>query len=292
MEVKIAKNSGLCYGVKRALKIAKKTRQLRSGKVYTLGDLIHNPQVISDLEDRGIETANNTEEIKEGTVIIRSHGASPSIYDSLNQKNIEIVDATCPIVKNIQKLVSQLAEKEDEIIIVGNRKHPETIALKGHSFGKGLIIENKKEARKLLPKKKRAVISQSTQDFNTFKEVTGMLLGLTQELKIHNTICESTQIRQAATSELAANVDVLFIIGGKNSSNTNKLYQISKKILKNTYFIESAKQIKPDMIKGANKIGLSGGASTPPEVIHEVSKKIKSSFKDQYHREKTIQCQS
>ncbi|HZX10174.1 MAG TPA: 4-hydroxy-3-methylbut-2-enyl diphosphate reductase [Acidobacteriota bacterium] len=292
MEVKIAKNSGLCYGVKRALKIAKKTRQLKSGKVYTLGDLIHNPQVISDLEKRGIETANNTEEIKEGTVIIRSHGASPSIYDSLNQKNIEIVDATCPIVKNIQKLVSQLAEKEDEIIIVGNRKHPETIALKGHSFGKGFIIENKKEAGKLLPKNKRAVISQSTQDFNTLKEVTGVLLGLTQELKIHNTICESTQIRQAATSELAANVDVLFIIGGKNSSNTNKLYQISKKILKNTYFIESAKQIKPDMIKGANKIGLSGGASTPPEVIQEVSKKIKSSFKDQYHREKTIQCQS
>ncbi|MFO7980138.1 MAG: 4-hydroxy-3-methylbut-2-enyl diphosphate reductase [Candidatus Aminicenantes bacterium] len=292
MEVKIAKNSGLCYGVKRALKIAKKTRRLKSGKVYTLGDLIHNPQVISDLEKRGIETANNTEEIKEGTVIIRSHGASPSIYDSLNQKNIEIVDATCPIVKNIQKLVSRLAEKEDEIIIVGNRKHPETIALKGHSFGKGLIIENKKEARKLLPKIKRAVISQSTQDFNTLKEVTGVLLGLTQELKIHNTICESTQIRQAATSELAADVDVLFIIGGKNSSNTNKLYQISKKILKNTYFIESAKQIKPDMIKGANKIGLSGGASTPPEVIHEVSKKIKSSFKDQYHREKTIQCQS
>jgi 4-hydroxy-3-methylbut-2-enyl diphosphate reductase len=292
MEIKIAKNSGLCYGVKRALKIAKKTRQLKSGRVYTLGDLIHNPQVIADLEKRGIDIANNAEEIKEGTVIIRSHGAAPSIYDSLNQKNIEIVDATCPIVKNIQKLVSKLAEKEDEIIIVGNRKHPETIALKGHSFGKGLIIENKIEAKKLPPKKKRAVISQSTQDFNTLREVIGVLLGLTQELKIHNTICESTQIRQEATSELASHVDVLFIIGGKNSSNTNKLYQISKKILKNTYFIERADQIKPYMIKGASKIGLSGGASTPPEVIHEVSKKIKSSFKDQYHREKTIQCQS
>ncbi|MFW6123694.1 MAG: 4-hydroxy-3-methylbut-2-enyl diphosphate reductase [Acidobacteriota bacterium] len=292
MEVKIAKNSGLCYGVKRALQIAKKTRQLKSGNVYTLGDLIHNPQVIADLEKRGIKTANTPEEIKEGTVIIRSHGASPSIYDTLKKKNIEIVDATCPIVKNIQKLVSRLAKKEDEIIIVGNRKHPETIALKGHSYGKGLIIENEMEARKLPLKKKRAVISQSTQDFNTLREVTGVLLGLTQELNIHNTICESTQVRQEATSNLASHVDVLFIIGGKNSSNTNKLYQISKKILKNTYFIENPKQIKPDMIKGANKIGLSGGASTPPEVIKEVSKKIKSSFNHQYHREKTIQCQS
>ena len=292
MEIKIAKNSGLCYGVKRALKIAKKTRQIKSGKVYTLGDLIHNPQVIAELEKRGIDTAKDTEEIKEGTVIIRSHGASPSIYESLTQKNIEIVDATCPIVKNIQKLVSKLAEKEEEIIIVGNRKHPETIALKGHSFGKGLIIENKREAQNLPPKRKRAVISQSTQAFNTFREVTDELLKLTKELNIHNTICESTQIRQEATSELASDVDVLFIIGGKNSSNTNKLYQISRKILKNTYFIESAKQIKPDMIKGASKIGLSGGASTPPEVIHEVSNKIKFSFKDHYHREKTIQCQS
>jgi len=292
MEVKIAKNSGLCYGVKRAIQIAKKTRRLKSGKVYTLGDLIHNPQVIEELEKREIRPANNPEEIKEGTIIIRSHGASPEIYDLLNQKNIEIVDATCPIVKNIQKLVSKLAEKGDEIIIVGNSKHPETIGLKGHSLGKGIIIENEEEARKLPFKKKRAVISQSTQDFNTFKEVTGALIECTEELNIHNTICESTQIRQNATSKLASSVDVLFIIGGKNSSNTNKLYQISKRILKNTHFIENAKQITPEMIQGANKIGLSGGASTPPEVINEVSKKIKSSFKHQYHREKTLQCQS
>jgi len=292
MEVKTANNSGLCYGVKRALQIARRTRQLKSGKVYTLGDLIHNPQVIADLEKRGIHAADDPDKIEKGTVIIRSHGASPSVYHSLNQKNIEIVDATCPIVKNIQKLVSKLAEKEDEIIIVGNRKHPETIALKGHSKGKGIIIENKREAQKLSQKKKRAVISQSTQDLSTLKEITHVLLGLTQELNIHNTICESTQIRQDATSKLASKVDVLFVIGGKNSSNTNKLYQISKKIQKNTYFIENAEQIKPDMIKEANKVGLSGGASTPPEVIHEVSKKIKSSFKHQYHREKTIQCQS
>ncbi len=291
MEVKIAKNSGLCYGVKRALQIAKKTRQLKSGKVYTLGDLIHNPQVISDLRKRGILPINNPDEIKEGTLIIRSHGASPETYALLKQKNIEIVDATCPIVKNIQKLVSKLAKKEDEIIIVGNRKHPETIGLKGHSLGKGIIIENETEASKLPKKEKRAVLSQSTQDFNTFKEVAGRLMQSSEELNIHNTICKSTQVRQDATLKLASQVDVLFIIGGKNSSNTNKLYQISKTSQKNTYFIENSNQIDPKMIKGADKIGLSGGASTPPEVIQDVASKIKSYFKQQYHRERSIQCQ-
>jgi len=292
MEVKIAKNSGLCYGVKRALQIAKKTRRLKADKVYTLGAIIHNPQVIADLEKKGIHPVNNPEKINKGTVIIRSHGASPGIYDLLKQKKIDIVDATCPIVKNIQKLVSKLAEKEEEIIIVGNRKHPETIALKGHSLGKGTILENEVEARRLPPKKRRAVISQSTQDFNTFTKVAGALMDSTEELLIHNTICKSTQIRQNSTSKLASYVDVLFIIGGKNSSNTNKLYQISKDIQKNTHFIEKAEQITPEMIKGAEKIGLAGGASTPPEVIQEVARKIKSSFKQQYHREKTVQCQS
>jgi len=292
MEIEIAKSSGLCYGVKRALQIAKKTRRLSSGKVYTLGQLIHNPQVIADLKRRGIFPIENPDEIHEGTVIIRSHGASPKVYDLLNQKNIKIVDATCPIVKNIQKLVSKLAEKENEIIIIGNRKHPETIGLNGYSLGKGTIIESAVEAKNLPQKSRRAVISQSTQDFKTFKEVVDSLTSVTEELSVHNTICKYTKIRQDDTKKLASHVDVLFVIGGKNSSNTNKLYQISKKILENTYFIEKANQITPEMIKGANKIGLSGGASTPPEVIHEVSRKIKSKFKHQYHREKIVQCQS
>ncbi len=290
MEIIIAENSGLCYGVKRALRIAKQTRADKSEKVYTLGDLIHNPQVIADLEKHGIHSAKDLNKINNGTVIIRSHGVSPQIYDFLTNKNINIVDATCPIVKKIQRLVSNLSKKEEEIIIVGNKEHPEIKGLIGYSQGKGVIIENEAQARKLPQKRKRAVLVQSTQNIHLFQRTVNILSARTEKLDIHNTICQSTQTRQKSTSELASQVDVLFIIGGKNSSNTHTLYKISKKVLTNTYFIEKANQITPEMLKGASKIGLSGGASTPPKAIKEAVVKIKSSLKYQFHREKTVKC--
>ena len=292
MEVTIAKNSGLCYGVKRALRLAKETRIHKTKKVFTFGDLIHNPQVITDLEQKGIHSIDDIDMIAEGTVIIRSHGVSPKIYDSFNKKKIEIVDATCPIVKKIQKLVEALAKKEEEIIIVGNKKHPEIKGLIGYSKKKGIIIESEHQAKNLPPKKSRAVLAQSTQDLFLFIAVVSALIERTEELKVYNTICQSTQTRQKSTSELASCVDTLFIIGGKNSSNTKKLYQISKRILPHTYFIEKADHITPVMVKGAKKIGLSGGASTPPEAIQEAVAKIKSSYKLQYLTEKRVQCQS
>ncbi len=291
MEIIVAKNSGLCYGVRRALNIADETRQKKGGKVYTLGDLIHNPQVIADLKKQGIHSVNNLDELNEVTVIIRSHGVSPETYKLLTQKNIEIVDATCPIVKKIQKLVEILAEEKEEIIIVGNKKHPEIIGLIGFSRGKGVIMENEAQVKGLPHRKKRAVLAQSTQDLYLFEKIATALIEKTEELKIYNTICHSAKARQKSTSELASYVDTLFIVGGKNSSNTNKLYQISKRILLNTYFIESASQITPEMLKGAKKIGLSGGASTPAKAIQEVVAKIKTNFKHQSQWEKTVQCQ-
>lgn len=292
MEIIIANNSGLCYGVKRALRIAKETINKKNKKVFTLGDLIHNPQVIADLEKRGISSIENLNDIKEGTVIIRSHGVSPDTYMMFAKKNIEIVDATCPIVKKIQKLVEDLAEAEDEIIIVGNKEHPEIKGLIGYSKGKGIIIENEQQAKSFLPKKERAILAQSTQDLYLFEKVVAVLIERTEELKVYNTICQFTQTRQKSTSDLAFHVDTLFIIGGKNSSNTRKLYQISKRILPNTYFIETAAQITPEMLKRAKKIGLSGGASTPPEAIQEAVDKIKTSFKHLFQREKIVQCQN
>jgi 4-hydroxy-3-methylbut-2-enyl diphosphate reductase len=292
MEIIIAKDSGLCYGVKRAIQIAKETLSEEKGKVFTLGELIHNPQVIDDLEQQGIRSLENLDELSEGTVIIRSHGVSPDIYKKIEEKNIKIVDATCPIVKRIQKLVEVLAREEEEIVIVGNKNHPEIRGLMGYSRGKGIIVESETQARKMSPKKRRAVLVQSTQDMSLFQQVVAALIENTEELKVFNTICQSTQTRQKSTSELASRVDTLFIIGGKNSSNTNKLYQISKRVLPNTHFIETSAQITPEMLKGAKKIGLSGGASTPPEAIEEAVVRIKSNFERQIHREKIVQCQS
>ncbi|UCC38270.1 MAG: 4-hydroxy-3-methylbut-2-enyl diphosphate reductase [Candidatus Aminicenantes bacterium] len=290
MEIIVAKNSGLCYGVKRALNLAKETRNKRNGKVFTLGDLIHNPRVIADLQKQGIQPIENLNELKKGTVIIRSHGVSPGVHKSLKEKQMEIVDATCPIVKKIQKLVEILAKEKEEIIIVGNKDHPEIKGLIGFSQGRGIIVENETQVKRLTHKKKRAVLAQSTQDLYLFEKIVAALIEKTEELRVYNTICHSTQTRQKATSDLASHVDTLFIVGGKNSSNTRKLFQISRRILPTTYFIENAEQITPKTLKWANKIGISGGASTPPEAIQEAVEKIKDSYKLQLKKEKTIQC--
>ena len=291
MEIIIADNCGLCYGVKRALNIARITREKRKGKVYTLGDIIHNPRVVENLKSQGIEPSENLEDLREGTIIIRSHGVSPEIYRSLEKRRIEIVDATCPIVKRIQKLVGQLAEGEEEIILVGDKKHPEIRALIGYSKKKGMIIENEAQAKRLPRKKKRVVLAQSTQNLFLFKKVVALLVEKTKQLHVYNTICLSTQTRQKSTLELASKVDTLFIVGGKNSSNTNKLYQISKRILSHTFFVENAEEITPEMLSGAKKIGISGGASTPPEAIEEVITKIKNSLTLHRQRENFSLCQ-
>lgn len=288
MEIIIARESGLCYGVRRALRIARRTRQQKNDAVHTLGEIIHNPQVIADLKAQGIHPVENLDELECGTVIIRSHGVSPEIYRMLEERKIEIIDATCPIVKKIQKLVARLAKKEEEIIIVGNRQHPEIKGLIGYSLGKGVIVENEKQAISLPHKKKRSVLAQSTQDIFLFRKVIASLIEKTEELKVYNTICHFTQTRQRTTSELASSVDTLFIVGGRMSSNTKKLYQISKRIQPNTYFIESADQITSRMLKGAKRIGLSGGASTPPEAIQEAVMKIKKSFSPQIQMESMV----
>jgi 4-hydroxy-3-methylbut-2-enyl diphosphate reductase len=292
MEIIIADNSGLCYGVKRALQLAHNTRRRRRGGVLTLGELIHNPLAIADLEKKGIQAVPDPGSIREGIVIIRSHGVAPAVYRALKKRRIEIVDATCPIVKKIQRLVEGLAKRGEEIIIVGNPEHPEIKGLVGYSCGRGRIIENEDKARRLPFKKKRFVLAQSTQDPYLFGRVVAALLEKTGELGVYNTICRSTQTRQRSTSELAARVDTLFIVGGKNSSNTHKLYQISKRVQPNTHFIESASQITPRLLRGAKKIGISGGASTPPEAIEEAVARIKNGFKHQAHRESIIQWQS
>ncbi len=291
MEIIIAKNTGLCYGVKRALKMAKETRRRTVGQVFTLGDLIHNPRVIADLKNQGILSTDDLDSLKKGMVIIRSHGVSPEVYKHLQRKKIEAVDATCPIVKKIQKLVAKLAVEKQEIVIVGNKQHPESKGLIGYSRGRGIIIENENQAASLPPRKKRAVLAQSTQDLFLFERIVAVLIKKTEELRVFNTICHSTQTRQRATSELASLVQALFIVGGKNSSNTHKLFQISKRILPRTYFIENAGQIRPSMLRGAKKIGISGGASTPPEAIEEAVEKIKQSFEQQSREESRVQCQ-
>jgi len=292
MEIIIASHSGLCYGVKRALTLAKQTRRRRAGRVMTLGELIHNPRVIADLKALGIESVDDPAAADEGTVVIRSHGVAPGVYQALKKKRIEVVDATCPIVKRIQRLVEGLARRKADIVIVGDPAHPEIRGLLGYSRGRGQIVENEDQARRLPRRKNRAVLAQSTQDVLLFGRVVAALLERTEKLEVYNTICRSTQTRQKSTSDLAARVDVLFIVGGRNSSNTHKLYELSKRILPNTFFIENAGQITPRLLRQAKVIGISGGASTPPEAIAEAVAKIRNSFEHSSQRENRVQWQS
>ena len=291
MEIIIAKNAGLCYGVKRALALTKKVRQANKGRVLTFGDLIHNPQVIDDLKRQGIEAVDDLDRLDRGTVIIRSHGVSPEIYTRMRGKKVTVMDATCPIVRKIQTLVARLARQSGEIVIVGDPRHPEIQGLLGYSRGKARVLENEAQADGLPYRKKRSVLAQSTQDLYLFERVVARLLDRTEILTAYNTICSSTQTRQKSTSELASRVDTLFIVGGKNSSNTNKLYQISKRILPHTYFIETAAEIKPAMLARAKRVGISGGASTPPEAIRQAVDKVKNCFSHKSHQEMSVQCQ-
>jgi 4-hydroxy-3-methylbut-2-enyl diphosphate reductase len=285
MEIIVAKNAGLCYGVKRALTLAKRVRQANEGRVLTLGDLIHNPQVIDDLKRQGIESVDDLPILDRDTVIIRSHGVSPEVHEKMKRKRLSVVDATCPIVHKIQTLVARLARTGTEIVIVGNPRHPEIIGLLGYSRGRAVIVEDEAQAARLPVRSRRAVLAQSTQDVDLFGRVVARLLERTGTLTAYNTICSSTQTRQKSTSELASRVDALFIVGGKNSSNTAKLFEISKRILPRTYFIETAAEIKPAMLSRARRIGISGGASTPPEAIQQAVDTIKHSFKRKSHQE-------
>jgi len=292
MEIIVADQSGLCYGVKRALRLAHQIKRRRKGPVFTFGELIHNPTAIADLKESGIHPVNDVASIRKGTVIIRSHGVAPSVYSALKKKRVDIVDATCPIVKGIQGLVAKLANKGEEIVIVGNPEHPEVQGLVGHSRGRARIIEDEAQARRLPLRKKRSVLAQSTEDPFLFGQVVAALLERTKELGVYNTICNSTQIRQKSTCALASRVDILFIIGGKKSSNTQRLFEISKRVQPNTHFVETADEIRPRLLRGVKRIGISGGASTPPEAIQEVVSKIRSGFAHSSHRETLSQWQS
>ena len=278
MEIIIARNSGFCYGVKRALHLTRETANKKKSRIFTWGELIQSHQVISDLEKRGIKVTTSLSSLKPGdTVIIRSHGISPSVYQSLKKKRVRLVDATCPKVKEIQQKVEKLGRARAEIIIVGNRHHPEIKGLLGYSHRQASVIESEEQAKALPFKKKRAVLAQSTQDVELFGKIVAILAAKTEELSVYNTICQSTRVRQEATAELAGQVETLIIVGGKNSSNTNKLYEISLREQSRTYLIESPEELTPDMIREAKIVGISGGASTPPEVIKKTVLAINNS---------------
>jgi len=271
MSVRIARNSGFCFGVKRAIKIALKTSK-DNHEIVTLGPIIHNPQMVAKLESENILKIDNIEQIEGRPTIIRSHGIKKEILKELEKRNIEIINATCPYVSKTQDYAKSLSEDGYELIILGDRNHPEVKALKSYVGKEVMIVAN---ADELADKqfKKVGIISQTTRRVEDLQELVKKLVPKCHEIRVINTICNATTIRQNSTLALAKESDVMIVVGGKNSSNTKMLAKICESFVK-TYHVETACEIDKKWFKDKQDIGLTAGASTPDWVIVEVYNKI------------------
>ena len=275
MEIILAEPIGYCYGVERALNIVKKALISESGNIYTLGPIIHNPQVVEKLEKSGIKTIENFENVNIGTLIIRAHGNDPKKIERARKMGFKVIDATCPFVKMNQKIASQLIKEGYFLLVIGEKEHPEILGILASADGPSIVIENKNDFKILPDAEKVGVISQTTQSMENFTSVVSYLLKKHKEIKIFNTICDETIERQKSAKNIANKVDLMLIIGGKNSANTKRLAVIGKSINENTYHIETSEEIIEKWLKGVKKVGISGGASTPKWLIDEAFKKIK-----------------
>ena len=275
MEITVAKSAGFCFGVQRAVDSVYKELEENSGKIYTFGPIIHNEQVVEDLNKKGIEVIDTVEqlkEIKEGTVVIRSHGVAKEIYDILEQQKLKMVDATCPFVKKIHNIVLDESNNGKTIIIIGNDNHPEVEGIKGWVNGEVIVINKEEQIEKLsLPEQTKAcIVSQTTFNHNKFKYLVEIIRKKGYDITVVNTICNATHVRQVEAQKISSKVDGMIVIGGKNSSNTQKLYDICRNECENTFYVQTVKDLNLHELKSLKSIGITAGASTPKNIIEEV----------------------
>ncbi|QXM06048.1 bifunctional 4-hydroxy-3-methylbut-2-enyl diphosphate reductase/30S ribosomal protein S1 [Crassaminicella indica] len=275
MKIIIADNAGFCFGVKQAMnKTINAIGNNNSKKIYTYGPLIHNNQVIKRLQCRGVFSVENLEDAKDNILIIRSHGVPLYIYDLAKNYNIEIIDATCPFVRKVQKTAKEYYDKGYTIVIIGNPKHPEVIGINGWCNNDAYIVQNVEDIDKIKHLDKICVVAQTTITLELWNHIVEKLEKKAKSLEKFNTICTATRERQEACADVAKKVDAMIVIGGFHSSNTQKLVQIGKMYCKNTYHIETAEKLPIEELKNLNKIGVTAGASTPDWIIKEAIQKM------------------
>ncbi len=276
MEILVAKSAGFCFGVKRAINMAQECADKRKGEIHTLGPIIHNPQVVKELEHSHIIPKRGLEEIGGGTVIIRSHGITLQETEIIHDKGLEMIDATCPFVKKSQEIVALLSREGYSIIVVGEKEHPEVKGILSYGDGDIMIAASIDELKDMPMKKKIGIVAQTTQQIKNLKEIVSYCLEKTTELRVFNTICNATTIRQSESYELAKEVDCIVVVGGKNSANTNRLADMCREIQPCTYHVEVASELDPAWFDGASKVSVTAGASTPDWLIDEVVSFIKA----------------
>ena len=281
MEVILAKTAGFCFGVKRAVDTV--YEQVGKGNIYTYGPIIHNEEVVKDLEYKGVRVIENVKDIQaleEGTVVIRSHGVERSIYDVIQKKGLELVDATCPFVKKIHNIVDKDSSDGKTIIIVGNRNHPEVMGIVGWCNSEPIVLESVEEAKALSFEKHQEIslVSQTTFNHKKFNSIVEIFEKKGYNITVYNTICNATEERQKETASIAQQVDAMIVIGGRNSSNTQKLYDISKKECANTYYIQTLVDLDLATFESVGRVGITAGASTPNHIIKEVHGSMAEDF--------------
>lgn len=284
MDIIIGKTSGFCYGVKRAVENTEKELKKNNKQIYCLGELVHNKDVTNELEQKGLSFIDDIEEAR-GTTIIRAHGIKKEIYEKAQRNNIDLIDLTCPMVSKIHMIAEEYGNKGYYIFLVGKANHPEVIGTYSFCGENVSVVESQKDIKKALEELKKSnlknllIIAQTTYNLKEFEKIIDLIKNNIDEdirLEIRNTICLATEQRQKETEKLSKTVELMIIVGGKNSSNTNKLYEISINNCKNVIFVENEKDIDIKEILGFQKIGIIAGASTPQKSIEKIVEKIKT----------------
>ena len=281
MEVTVAKTAGFCFGVKRAVEKVYEQIGKTEKPIYTYGPIIHNEQVVGDLQEKGVEVIDTLEELKtirDAVVVIRSHGVGKDVYDILKENGVEIVDATCPYVKKIHRIVEKQTAEGRRVLIVGSEDHPEVQGIKGWGDERTKVIENMDDFRRLeLPEdEKLCIVSQTTFNYKKFQDLVEKISKTRYDITVLNTICNATQERQVEAMRIASQVVLMLVIVGKHSSNTQKLYDICRKECKNTYYIQTLGDFNPECISSVRSVGITAGASTPNNIIEEVHTKCQN----------------
>ena len=279
MKVTVAKSAGFCFGVQRAVDKVYALAEQSGKKVYTYGPIIHNDQVVRDLESLGVQVIPDEEaleNIHEGIVVIRSHGVPRRIQEKIEAQGLECVDATCPFVKKIHRIVEKETSEGAHVLIAGDPDHPEVMGICGWANGPVSVLKTAEEAENFVPEagKRVVLVSQTTFNYNKFQELVEICNKKVYSVLVINTICSATEERQAEASRLAGEVDAMIVIGGKHSSNTQKLYEICRQKCRNTYFIETLVDLGFDPFQSFCHVGITAGASTPKKIIEEVRKYV------------------
>lgn len=276
MKIRMAKTAGFCFGVKRAVDMAfELAKKDQAGGACTFGPIIHNPQVIAKLASEGVPPIYDIGQLREDlhkTVIIRTHGVAHEVMEELASMGKDIMDATCPFVKKAQHYAKLLRDEGYQIIILGEEEHPEVVGIKSYAGKDAIVVRGAEQLPAL--RSKVGLVVQTTQPIETLKKLLAVIVEHTKELKVYNTICNSTAMRLRETTEIAMSVDVMVIVGGRNSANTTQLATLSKSLGVSTHHIETAEELTPEWFEGANIVGITAGASTPEWIIQDVQERI------------------